>query len=229
MIAIEPEPGCVLNTAAEMVDFFERYLFASPDANLARRHLSICHDICHSGVMFEGQEVALNLYRNSGIRVGKVQVSSAVHVPWDSCINRPETQAAIVEQLTTLNEPKYLHQTTRCDSNGQLQELCEDLPVALNDWLASSSLPTHAWRIHFHVPIFVEQFGSLQTTRGDIETVIRFLDVHSNTTIDGAPWFTGHYEVETYAWPVLPAELAASDLASGIAHELEYFHSLLKS
>lgn len=228
VIAIEPEPGCVLNRAEEVVDFFEHFLFSGPDRALAQRHLSVCHDICHSGVMFESQTRALELYRSAGIRIGKVQVSSAVHVPWDKCHGQADKQAAVAEQLRAFNEPKYMHQTTQQNGAGGLEWLCDDLPNALEKHLTQGSFPAAPWRVHFHVPIFVDHFGDLETTQADIAEATALLQQHRYDSVGGADWFTGHYEVETYAWPVLPPALAARDLASGIARELEYFRGLLK-
>ncbi|MEM8732811.1 MAG: metabolite traffic protein EboE [Planctomycetota bacterium] len=225
ILAIEPEPGCILNTAPEIVDFFSKFLFNGSAEADARRYLTVCHDVCHSGVMFEGQAFALGQYREHGIRVGKVQISSAVHVPWDHAKDQPEMQEAMLEQLQGFNEPKYLHQTTRLENHGERAELCEDLPEALATWL--SEMPSSPWRVHFHVPIFVSQFGYLETTQSDIAEAVHFLENHRDNHVDDVDWFTGHYEVETYAWPVLPADLAADDLPSGIARELEYFADLL--
>lgn len=227
VLAIEPEPGCILNTAEELAEFFEHYLFSGPDAKLARRYLTVCHDVCHSGVMFEPQTKALETYRKNGIRVGKVQISSAVHVPWNQVAGQPERQAAMLAQLRGFNEPKYLHQTSRARADGSFDALVEDLPQALQKWIVSDVYPTTPWRVHFHVPIYVDAFGDLQTTRGDIRLACNYLRVHAADDCGGSPWFTGHYEVETYAWPVLPTELQQPDLAKGIAHELEFARDLI--
>jgi len=229
--AIEPEPGCVLNTAPGRVAFCEDYLFSSEKAETARQYISICHDVCHSGVMFEPQQAALKSYLDAGIRVGKVQVSSAVHIPWDSCQSDVELGKDMLEQIQTLNEPKYLHQAARQATSGGLDELCEDISVALSDWLpqkASEHTPELPWRVHFHVPIFVEKFGCLETTRADISEATKFLVDNRKRQIAGRDWFTGHYEVETYAWPVLPEELSEPDLSSGISKELQYFERILR-
>lgn len=231
VIAIEPEPGCVLNTAHEMEEFFSQYLFGQADEAAVRRHIGVCHDICHSGVMFEPQVEALELYRSRGIRIGKVQVSSAVHVPWDKCTSQAAA-AGLLEQLKTFNEPKYLHQTSRSQA-GRLLELSDDLPLALQAWVSEAGtpggpgLPDEPWRVHFHVPIFVNQFGAMQTTQSDIVEATQYLEMHRDMQLDSSPWFVGHYEVETYAWPVLPASLATENLPTGIAQELEYFRGVL--
>ena len=38
-----------------------------------------------------------------------------------------------------------------------------------------------------------------------------------------------HFEVETYAWNVLPAEMQSETLAAGIAKELTWFDDLMSS
>lgn len=228
VLAIEPEPGCVLSTTEELVEFFEHYLFSSPDHRLARRYLTVCHDMCHSSVMFESQTQALERYRQAGIRVGKAQVSSAVHVPWDECVGDSGRQASMAEELRAFNEPRFLHQTTQQSAGGGLQWLVEDLPQALQQHLSGGEYPPQPWRIHFHVPIFVEQIGQLRTTASEISAAVQYLQ--QPASVEGAAWFTGHYEVETYAWSVLPASASAaagSELANGIARELEHFHKLL--
>lgn len=224
VLAIEPEPGSVLDKAADVVKFFERFLFSGPDEEVARQHLAICHDVCHSSVMFESQSDALELYRSAGIRIGKVQISSAIHVPWDNVVSLPEDFSALLEQVKQFNEPKYLHQTSRCDSSGHFNSLCEDLPLALREWTSSGNHPRHPWRIHFHVPIFLDRFGLLETTRADISEVCNFLQHHRNDQVSGRHWFTGCYEVETYAWSLLPSNLAEKDLATGISRELNYLN-----
>ncbi|MEL7264187.1 MAG: hypothetical protein AAFP69_05155 [Planctomycetota bacterium] len=55
VIAIEPEPGCMLDCTDDMLTFFDRFLSGPRQ----RRYLTVCHDVCHSAVMFESQEDAL--------------------------------------------------------------------------------------------------------------------------------------------------------------------------
>ncbi|MCU0710770.1 MAG: metabolite traffic protein EboE [Pirellula sp.] len=238
VIAIEPEPGCYLTSTASFLRFYRDELLAACSTATSRAnvldHITICHDVCHAAVMFEDQEAELNSLFNYGVRVGKVQVSSAISIPWGKMSK--EQHALALSQLNQFAEDRYLHQTTLggFDANrptvGQLvlQRLVEDLPLALHDGLsnsqrsaiATSSLPQQdEWRVHFHVPIFVERFGELSTTQSEIEKTLAILGPLSGT--DRFP--TGHFEIETYAWPVLPDGLKANDLASGIAREIEWF------
>ena len=234
VLSIEPEPGCVIDTAFDMVDFLNRYVF-DDKRSIFRRHIGVCHDICHSAVMFEPQELAMRHYLEHGVRIGKVQVSSAVEVPWLADDQGQATNQQTWQQLCQFSEPRYLHQTTRADSATdaaeQAVDMVDDLPLALRDWLSSPPAgpwPRQPWRIHFHVPIFVERFGNLIATRDDIHRAVNILEAKRAETVEGRPWFTGDYEVETYAWGVLPTELRVDNLADGIARELSYLQSVLK-
>ena len=99
---------------------------------IGRRHsgtLRVCHDICHAAVMFEDQQDVLTRYAAQGIRVGKVQVSSAVCVDFDALGHVEQQQAK--QTLASFAEDRYLHQTAiRSASDGEIQFL-EDLPQAL--------------------------------------------------------------------------------------------------
>ncbi len=212
-LCLEPEPGCVLQRGDDVVRFFEERLLRGPGEEIARRYLRVCHDVCHAEVMFEDQADVLRRYREAGIAVGKVQVSSAVAVPFDRL--PVEDRAAALEQLATFKEERYLHQTSvRPQADGEAF-FYQDLPEAL------ASAPTHGltgeWRVHFHVPIYLERFGQLEGTRPAILQCLETLATHGD-----AP----HFEVETYAWGVLPAELRQPDLAAGIARELEWLRGV---
>lgn len=205
-VCIEPEPGCLLDEATDMVEFFETYLLGSADDDLVRRHLRICHDVCHSAVMFEPQREAFERYRNAGIEVGKIQVSSAVVLDFDKLAGG-ERQAA-ADQLATFHEPRYLHQTTVMrDGKRTLYTDLSDAIAAEGDNL------TGAWRTHFHVPIFLPRFGLLSTSQADIRAALAASRELSTCE---------HFEVETYAWGVLPEELRRGELADGIADELRW-------
>ncbi|MEP6171045.1 MAG: metabolite traffic protein EboE, partial [Rhodopirellula bahusiensis] len=124
VLAIEPEPGCILDTAAKVIDWFEKQL---PDAT-HRRYIGVCHDVCHSAVMGESQHEVLAAYAKAGIVVGKVQISSAIMVDW-SRIADTDREATLV-QLRSFAEDRYLHQTGRVTGSGKFV-LEEDLPAVL--------------------------------------------------------------------------------------------------
>ncbi len=209
-VNLEPEPGCVLERAADVVTFFERYLWGGPDERSVREYLGVCHDVCHSAVMFEEQSEALQIYRDAELRVGKVQLSSALQIDGERLSDR-ERRSALYE-LRAFSEDRYLHQTSVRDDGGEVT-LYRDLPEALAVTERSGRGLRGEWRVHFHVPIFAPTWGVLGTTRSEIG---RCLDALRPT--DGVM----HYEVETYAWDVLPAKPLGEILADGIAQELSW-------
>ncbi|WP_164100419.1 metabolite traffic protein EboE [Candidatus Laterigemmans baculatus] len=216
VLAIEPEPGCCLDTSADVVQFFDRY-FPKPES---RRYLTVCHDICHAEVMYESQADVLRRYAEYGIVVGKVQVSSAIDVRWAEMDS--EARQAAVEQLSRFAEDRYLHQTGRLLGNGS-RRWVDDLPQWLDQLSRDPSLAAgdRSWRVHFHVPIYLEQFGRLHATREAIGECLRAW------TRMPSELRTDHLEVETYAWGVLPAELQHSGLADSIATEMQWLHQTL--
>jgi hypothetical protein len=214
-LCLEPEPGCYLQHGADVVRFFEEFLLHGIDEALVRRHIRVCHDVCHAAVMFEKQDDVLKTYRSAGIAVGKVQVSSAVRVPWDEI--PVDDRPAALAQLSAFAEDRYLHQTVSRSGAGDELTFYEDLPSVLK--IVGDARPLSGeWRVHFHVPVYLERFGQLTTSQADIRACLE--QCRGSTAMK-------HYEVETYAWDVLPAELKQPELASGIAHEVEWFRGIL--
>jgi len=214
VLALEPEPGCALTHTASLRQFFAEFL--SPPAlshamsERVRAHITLCHDICHAAVMCEDQASELAKCRQLGLRIGKVQISSAISVPWDTLDHDQRAQA--VEQLTEFAEDRYLHQTMIRDPDGTLA-LHEDLPNILNQ----PSLRRGEWRIHFHVPIYVEAWGCIRSTHREIDTFLQLLGDDPERCMQPA-----HLEVETYAWGVLPPAMRVDALHLGIARELQW-------
>ena len=178
-------------------------------------------------MMFEDQADVLRRYQAAGIEVGKIQVSAALRMNLNT-LERPDgsTVQDHLSELASFNEERYLHQTSvrRPEDDGyEEQAFYEDLPLAL---LAETKLaaenfkagrPLGEWRVHFHVPIYQQELGRLSSTQEQIAECLSAARKHSTCK---------HYEVETYAWTVLPKELRPSELAVGIADELKWFRDL---
>ena len=215
-VCLEPEPGCVIDTAEDLTDFFERYLSGDSEnqRQRSRRYLGVCHDICHSAVMNESQKHAVDAYQNHGIEIGKVQVSAAVQfeLPPFGSANHDQ----VLQQLEAFAEDRYLHQTTVASQSNPTTRFFEDLPQAIES--ASRENETTRWRTHFHVPIYRKHLGLMQSTQEEIREFLAAL-ADSNQDVR-------HFEVETYAWSVLPAEHQVNRLADGISQELHWFHDL---
>jgi hypothetical protein len=155
--------------------------------------------------------------------VGKVQVSSAILVPWNR-LEQSEHQQALL-QLAQFAEDRYLHQTLVVDQNGQSQ-LIEDLPQVLSRYLDPARLQQLAsvtdrqWRIHFHVPIYVRSWGRIESTQSQIQAWLELVRSRPDMLLPDLA-----YEVETYAWGVLPKELRTNTLDEGIAQEISWLES----
>lgn len=212
-VCLEPEPGCVFSFADDAVSFFQWQLFRGEDVELVRRHIRICHDVCHAAVMFEDQEEVLRKYRDAGIEVGKIQVSAALRMDLDGLpLGSPSVgPAAAYGQLRQFVEERYLHQTM-VDGGA----FYEDLPLAL---AAAGDATAGEWRVHFHIPIFQRKLGLLESTQ---EQIVQCLEAAREFST------CPHYEVETYAWGVLPPEHRPTELAAGIAEEMRWFADLVR-
>jgi len=201
-LAIEPEPACFIETTAEAVDFFTRYLFAPASIqqhglslDQVRRHVGVCFDACHMAVEFEDHAVALSSLDAAGIQVPKFQISSA---------QRVRDQAGR-EALRRFAEDTYLHQVVE-RVKGSLKRHV-DLPDAF------AAGDDGEWRIHFHVPVFLRTLGVLETTQPDLERVLDLIKTRTDRPC---------LEVETYTWDVLPAEYRTADMSEAIARELAW-------
>ncbi len=220
MVCIEPEPGCILDTAEDVCQFFEQYLLAGEKGATERigRHIGVCHDVCHSSVMFESQSTALDAYAAHEIEVGKFQISSAIEANFKEIGNDNEnkpTTTQIRQALKTFSEPRYLHQTMVQAVDDSL-ELHDDLPLALAKYPNPEQTK---WRVHFHVPLFANKLGSVDTTQTDIKQCLEAIHPPTDRPV--------HFELETYAWTVLPEALQVP-LAKGITREIEWFDELLR-
>ena len=127
-LCLEPEPGCVLQRKGDFLWFFQNYVWPQGKEDTLRRYLRICHDVCHSVVMFEDQADVLQTYDSAGIAVGKVQVSSAVCVDFAALDERSRIQA--IDQLAGFAEDRYLHQTVTREP-GRTSVFHQDLPAFL--------------------------------------------------------------------------------------------------
>jgi hypothetical protein len=165
----------------------------------------LCYDVCHFAVGYEEHAAVIRQLREKRIKVGKIQISAALKatLPVEQAKREP-----VIQAFRQFNESTYLHQVVARQGDGSLKRY-PDLPQALDD---AGNTATKEWRSHFHVPLFVEDYGLLQSTQDDIRTV---LSMQRNQP------FTNHLEVETYTWEVLPDALKAP-LSESIIREMQW-------
>jgi sugar phosphate isomerase/epimerase len=223
---LEPEPFCYLEKSQDVVMFFRDYLLPRGVVRLQTLYpcetviqlehlildkIRVCYDTCHAAVLFEDPSDILERYAAVGIQIGKVQISSALVFKPD--LASPFGSHAVHRLLEQLAQDRYCHQVHSPDP----QTKFADLPEALQHWRKPPDLLSELeseYRIHYHVPIFLEEFAGLGTTQ---EHILRLLAIARERHV------TNHWEVETYTWPAIQGLVKNFDLAEGIVRELNWF------
>jgi len=209
---IEPEPDGFLESGPEFIHWYENVLLpAGNNETLIKNHIYLCYDVCHFAIGYEPHTPIINELRQKGIKIGKIQISAALKAKLPASM--PERRA-VLDELSRFDEPTYLHQVIARKNNGTLLRY-PDLAEAL---AAAGDLSVEEWRAHFHVPIFIEDMGLIQSTQSDITEVL---------SLQKESPFTAHLEVETYTWEVLPTALKAP-LNDSIIRELAWVKTLLE-
>jgi sugar phosphate isomerase/epimerase len=216
VLALEPEPFCLLETTDEAIAFFEEDLCsrevlaaladlvgieARNAESAMRRHVGLCLDTCHAAVEFEEPHQAIASLRRAGIRIAKVQLSAGLRIP--------RVDRDMIRALESFDEPVYLHQVVERTGAGELIRY-RDLPQALSAARARGFADAREWRVHFHVPIFLPKLEHFDNTQAWLAELL---------AIDGV---SDHFEVETYTWNVLPDAYRREDVVHAIARELEW-------
>lgn len=216
---IEPEPDGLLENTREVIHWYKEWLvplgvthlrqafnLTAEQAEIAiKKHIRICYDVCHFAIVYEKPEKVFSMLEAEGIKIGKIQISAALKaaLPKD-----PGQRDWVKNALGPFVESTYLHQVVEEDDQGKLTHY-PDLPRALENLNKSSA---RQWRTHFHVPVFLASYGLLQSTQEDIVSVLEYL--RKNKT-------TGHLEVETYTWEVLPPDIRL-EIVDSIVRELQW-------
>jgi hypothetical protein len=229
-LAIEAEPCCYMETIDEVANFFSGYLF-NPEIIEAvnreeqrrltledvRRHLGFCFDACHMAVEYEEPADALRRLDGAGIRILKFQISAALK------LRHRAGDGAPAKMLVPFAESTYLHQVVQKTASGLVR--FTDLPDALTvetkltEQCGRRAAEEKEWRIHFHVPIFLNDLDGFTTTQGELACLIELI-----RRDPPCPYL----EVETYTWDVLPEKYKTVDMATAIARELSWLRRTLE-
>ena len=221
---IEPEPDGLIGNGREFLAWYQQHLLPqgiqylneelgfNKEAAIAaiKEHVQLCYDICHFAVGFEDHATIIKELELQNIKVGRIQISAALKA---DMAPKPEERREVIEAFQQFNESTYLHQVIALQQDGTLKRY-PDLPEALQD---AANPSVREWRSHFHVPLFVEDYGSLQSTQVDIEQVL---------SIQKRNPFAKYLEVETYTWEVLPDKLKLP-IKDSIIREMEWVMQLL--
>jgi sugar phosphate isomerase/epimerase len=134
VIALEPEPGLCVETTAEAVEFFERFV---PDE--LRPHLGVNFDLSHQLVQFENLAESVALLQRHGVPIAKIHVSNATELSeW-----KPLHPDSI-----------YLHQVSGADAGGRKVYFSLDSPAA------PPPGGINRFRVHYHLPVCPPGDGS---------------------------------------------------------------------
>ncbi|MEO0835315.1 MAG: metabolite traffic protein EboE [Cyanobacteria bacterium J06642_3] len=218
-IDLEPEPDGMLENTQEIIDFFQDWLFPlagkwlqenqGVDQAIAKdwitEHIRVCYDTCHFAVEYESPQYIIQSLQQAGIKIGKIQLSSAIKIDIPIEINQRQD---ILAKLDSFAESTYLHQVIARDANGNLKHYA-DLADALEHFLTTEA---QQWRTHFHVPIFIPKFQPFESTQDHILKLLNMLPCDS---------IGQHLEIETYTWEVLPQELKL-DIVTSIEREYQW-------
>ena len=223
---IEPEPDGLLENSEELIRYFKEWLLSVGKASLAKQlgitakeaeklikdHIQVCYDVCHFAIGYEKPKEAFKKLKQAGIGIGKIQLSAALKllIPVS-----PFERFSIGKRLGEFADTTYLHQVVARTKEGGLKSY-PDLPQALAKLGDTQDLE---WRVHFHVPIFLANYGTFQATQEDIVEVLKLVNAN--------PSITNHLEVETYTWEVLPQDTHLT-LGDAISRELAWVKEQLQ-
>jgi len=215
-LALEPEPCCFLETVDETCRFFKDYLYSqSAQTLLAKltgiasnkceqalhKHLTVCLDICHAAVEYEDARTCLQQLQQAECAVGKLQISAGLKFD--------HVNQTTIELLKPFEDNVYLHQVVA--RHGTTLHRFTDLHEAFAS--IDGGEAHEEWRVHFHVPVFMDDFGDYQSTQFFIKDM---LQLHKANPI------SSHLEVETYTWGVLPDEFKTDNMQEAIIRELQW-------
>jgi sugar phosphate isomerase/epimerase len=218
---LEPEPDGLVECADQLIAFFDEWLLPVGGRLLGSRlgmerghaeellleHVRVCLDCCHLAVRYEDPARAWERLARAGIRVGRVQVSSALEVDVPA---RPDPAAELRRELEPFADSVYLHQVVEEGPGGRRR--FADLPEALDRLETEPAAAGTRWRVHFHVPLFVTGHGPFRSTQAAAASALAMAVERGECA---------HLELETYTWDVLPPELKG-DLVDSICREYRW-------
>ena len=208
-VAVEPEPGCVLDTVDDVVAWLAAR--TGPDVPADRRidpeHVGVCLDTCHLAVSFAdrraGTAATVRRITDAGLRVVKVQASAALHVA------DPADDAARAA-VGAFAEQRYIHQVRELTAAGDV--------LAADDLPPPRPPPSHPPPPSPRTPRPPPPRAPPAPRAAPTDVLRAAVDA-----VRAAPHGDeAHLDVETYTWAVLPEGAATDSLVAGIAAELRW-------
>lgn len=213
VLALEPEPDCLLDDAESTVHFITerlrpegaRYLAKKSECSdqqafgIIRRHIGVCLDTCHALTLFESPADTLRRLLDADIAVPKIQISASL-----KCRLGADTR----ESLRAFADETYLHQTAERTGEGEIIRHA-DLPEALERGHDGSEL-----RVHTHVPLPFRATGDPTSTADALSPEFFSLARSARVPV---------MEIETYTFDVLPDNARRANVVESIAEEYRWF------
>lgn len=201
-LGLEPEPLCLLECTAEVLEFFQQLRGEHPNDPRLNQHLGVNYDTCHLAVEFEQPSEALGALLQHEIRISKIHLSNALTV-------RPTAEARAA--LRAYEDQTYLHQVIVQRDDGTRVQY-SDLGDALSTEPETET--SGEWRIHFHIPLHCPPTQLLGNTADHLVGTLDWLAQN--------PARCSHLEMETYTWEVLPPELKNRSVVDQLVAEYEW-------
>lgn len=222
---LEVEPGSVLRDIEDVVRFWNDWLLTRGAAMLSdrmqvtdgtaadaiNRHLRLALDTAHAAVVRDDAAASLDRLAQSGIAIGRLQVSAALEVtiPTDAM-----SQQDTLAHLNGLRSDKLLQQVV-ASRDGEIVRRYDDLPEVIDADSAGE-----IWRIHTHAPVLADRFGVWRSTRDDAAAWIR--------EIAGRGIDVDMIELRSANWDVVPAD-DRGEIVEMVAREANWVRELIES
>ena len=144
VIALEPEPRLTVETTAEAIEFFERFVHGR-DTQAPRGQL---HDLSHQFVEFEDFGASISLLYEHDIPIAKIHVSNA---------------AELIALKPFYEDSIYLHQVCGVDARGERAYFSLDWPTE------PPPVNITRFRVHYHLPVCPQPDSPVATALPEIE------------------------------------------------------------
>jgi hypothetical protein len=149
--------------------FFDQLRAEHPRDERLAEHLGVNYDTCHFAVEFEEPQNALACLVHHGIKISKIQLSSALKV---------SPTPAAREALHHFADDVYLHQVVARDAGRQPDDFSRSArrlgprPLGLG---TGKTVELPEWRIHFHVPLHAPAAPPFDNTNDHLLGVLDLL------------------------------------------------------
>lgn len=202
MLALQPAPGSIIETAVDAARFFRDYLYspiasahfssaasltaADADAEL-RNHLGVCVNSSHLACQFESPEDSLNSLHYAGVAIVKLVLANALTTRDPSLLKQlpPDTAIGLSPVVHRVGGDQWSY---------------PDLKAAIAATATETKRTRQEWRIACHAPVSqgaISPFGTTQSSTVELLQARRaeagdaHLELNVDSLADGRPMPAG--------------------------------------